>query len=64
MAALRPAAKLAPLVRVSCPTEEFARRPLGQLILADHECSANHIEASETAPLALSRAADLANGLE
>jgi hypothetical protein len=64
MAALRPAAKLAAVLRVSCPTKEFARRPLGLLILADHGCSAIYIEASVTAPLALSRAADLANGLE
>jgi len=53
MTALRPAAKLATVLRVSCPTEGFARRPLGVLILANHGCSAIHIEASVTAPLAL-----------
>jgi len=34
------------------------------VICADHGCPASHIEASVTAPLALTRAADLANGLE
>ena len=52
MAALRPAEKLATVLRVSCPTEGFARRPLGLLILADHRYSAIHIEAGVTASLA------------
>jgi len=53
MASLCPVEKLATVLRVSCPKEGFARRPLGLLIRADHGGSTIHIEAGVTDPLAL-----------